>query len=325
MASTQDTGMPLHCRCMRCGVLLPEDAQFCDRCGANLPPRPRTELLGFVIGARFEVSELIGSGGMGAVYRGLDLIRNRPVAIKAMLREHVFSPLLRLRFSREAQSLFNVSHPNVVQFLAYFEAVERGPILIMEFLQGDNADELLERQGRLPVSQAVSIACDALKGLYHLHSLPDPVVHRDIKPSNLRVLGDGSTKLIDLGIARNIVEKGITRAGSVLGTPEYMSPEQIRAMSDLGPASDQYSLGATLFELLCGRTPFLRTTEKGNEVKKAHLFDAPPDPRGIRPELPEGLSQVVLRALAKEPEGRFPDCFEMLKALEPYGEFAGNS
>jgi len=275
-------------------------------------------LFGLVVGARFRIDETIGVGGMGSVHRGGDLIRGTPVAVKAMLPEHSFSPMLRLRFAREAQSLFNVSHPNVVQFLAYYESSRHGPLLVMEYLEGRNVDELIEGQGALPVSLAVGIAVDALKGLYHLHSLPEPVVHRDIKPSNLRVLPDGTTKLIDLGIARNIVDKGITRAGTVLGTPEYMSPEQVKAMGDLGPESDQYSLGATLYEMLCGRTPFLRTTEKGNEVRRAHLFDQPPNPREFRPDIPAGLAAVVLKALAKDSDQRFTDCFAMGTALSAY-------
>jgi len=284
-----------------------------------------------MLGNRYVIGSLIGKGGMGQVFRGTDRFTKKPVAIKGLLPEFLRSEKFRLRFAREGESLFNVGHPNIVQFLAFWEDSGREPFLVMELLEGQSLRSLLDGSPTsgggasphiLPPFQAVACAVQVLDGLYHLHSLPRTLVHRDVKPENIWVLPTGTVKLMDLGIAKELQGKALTAAGQHgIGTVEYMSPEEIQGFR-LTPAADQYSFGVTLYCKLCGRVPFIQITEVGMEVLDAHVHAPPPDPREFAPDLPDFLVRALARSLQKSPPDRFPSCFAMKRWLLSEGREA---
>jgi len=307
--------------CTHCGVELEAGSQFCRNCGSPVPiDRREDPYVGRVLGNRFEIRGRVAEGGMGRVYRATDLFTGADAAVKVLLPEFLRNRELVERFSDEGRSLFNVSHPNIVKFLAFWLDRSGEPYLIMEYLEGRSLGALLaEDRCVKDEEELVSIASQALDGLHHLHSLPSPLVHRDIKPDNVWLLPDRTVKLMDLGIARDAGAAKRTRAGQHVGTLEYMSPEQIRG-SALTPATDQYSMGVTMFHMACGTVPFPIRSETGVEVMTAHCNEAPPDPRDIVHGVPGYVADAILRCLAKDPGDRFPSCFALKKFLLTQGE-----
>lgn len=298
--------------------------RFCQNCGAFCPAEPTDEpYIGRCLGNRFVMEQVLDEGGMGRVYRGRDRFSGRAVAVKVLKPELLAREDIRRRFVVEGQCLFNVVHPRIVRFLAFWEDPSGEPFLVMEYLKGETLGTYLSRQpkGRLGIGKALEITCEALDGLYHLHSLPHPLVHRDIKPENIWMLEDGHTKLMDLGIARSWEGDALEgeRKG-VLGTVEYMSPEQTRH-GEVGTASDQYSMAITLYEMCCGVVPFPRSREdeRGRQVIEKHRHVQPPDPRTIVPDLPEYLCRAISRGLAKKPEDRFATAFHFKRFLASKG------
>lgn len=245
------------------------------------------------------LTDRIAGGGVGDVYRAVDLALDRPVAIKVLRSGLPDHDDVRARFRSEARTLARLDHPNIATLYSLVE--ERGELyMVMEFVQGKTFATLVRESGRLEPGRAFHLLHQALDGLAHAHDAG--VVHRDVKSSNLMLSERGVVKVMDFGIARGPGSARMTRFGSVIGTPEFMAPEQIRG-EDATARSDVYSLAIVLFELLTGRLPF-----EGNEydVLRAQVEQPAPSLRALGAEISEALEAEVLRALDKRPEPR-PD------------------
>jgi serine/threonine-protein kinase len=256
--------------------------------------------VGELIAGRYELEELVGTGGMSSVYRAYDRRLERNVALKVLHErlgaddEHVS------RFRHEARAVAQLSHPNVVT------VIDRGDddgrrFIVFEYVDGENLRQLLDRTGPLPVRRALEIALAVADGLAYAHE--HGVVHRDVKPQNVLLSRDGEIKVTDFGIARSLdAESGLTLTGTVLGTSSYLSPEQASGLR-VTPGADVYSLGVVLYELLAGEVPF----PGGNQVVVAlkHVNEPPPSLLERRPDVPARLADAVGLALQKDPERRF--------------------
>jgi len=255
---------------------------------------------GDVIADRYELEELCGSGGMSSVFRARDVQLDRSVAIKILHERYVDDPEYVERFRREARAVARLSHPNIVT------VIDRGEdnglqYIVFEHVDGENLKELVVRSGRLPVRRAVELALSVADGLAFAHE--HGLVHRDVKPQNVLLSREGDVKVTDFGIARSLdVEHGVTQTGTVLGTGEYLAPEQASG-KPVSPATDVYSLGVVLWELLVGDVPF--SGENFVAVALRHVNEPPPPLRQLRPDVPPRLAAAVERALAKDPYHRF--------------------
>jgi serine/threonine-protein kinase len=256
---------------------------------------------GDLIADRYELEELVGSGGMSSVFRARDAQLDRRVAIKILLERYGDDPEYVERFRREARAVARLSHPNIVT------VIDRGSddgrqYIVFEHVDGENLKELVQRTGPLPVRRAVELALAVADGLAFAHT--HGLVHRDVKPQNVLLSREGDVKVTDFGIARSLdVEHGMTQTGTVLGTGEYLAPEQASG-KPVSPATDVYSLGVVLWELLAGDVPF--TGENFVAVALRHVNEPPPDLRKLRPDVSPRLAAAVERALAKDPARRFP-------------------
>ena len=274
---------------------------------------------GRVLAGRYEIREVLGSGGMGVVYRAFDRELQEVLAIKTLRPELVRADGTSLeRFKQEIRLARKISHRNVLRTHDLGET-EGTYYITMEYAEGTSLTELIRKRGRLPVSVALTIGKQLCRALEAAHG--EGVVHRDIKPQNLMIDPSGFLKVMDFGIARlaedaRQQDRGLTAAGTMIGTPDYMSPEQLMGQPVDG-RSDLYAVGAVLFECLTGRTVFLEPTVTATIA--AHLQDPPVDPRSLNPEIPEPLARVILRALAKERNDRYASAAEMYEALERTG------
>ncbi len=267
-------------------------------------------LLGKKIG-HVVVRRLVGRGGMGSVYEGYQENLDRRVAVKVISPERLDDPVMLARFRREALSVARLSHPNIVRI---YDAVDEGDLhcLIMEFLEGDNLKHLL-REGALEVQQAIAYGIDIAEGLWHAHSQDPPIIHRDIKSENIIISPEGCARITDFG-AVLLPDTGMkTRTGMVVGTPEYMSPEQVRGLP-LDFRSDLYSLGVVLFETLTGQLPF--SSEQRFEIARRQVQELPVSPRALQSDLPEDLATVVLKALEKDRGQRYQSAADLLADLK---------
>ncbi|RYG73786.1 serine/threonine protein kinase [bacterium] len=265
-------------------------------------------MIGSQIGS-YRIEKLLGEGGMGTVYLATDNIQ-RQVAVKA-LRPQLTHDENRLdRFRSEAVALGRLHHPNIASLFHLLEENDN-LYMVMEFVDGQTLDDLISQNGALPPRLALDILVDGLQGFEHAHSRG--VIHRDIKASNLMVSAEGTTKIMDFGIARMDGAARLTQAGRQIGTLEYMSPEQVQG-GEQDARSDIYSLGILLFELLTGRVPF--TDASDFELMRAHLEKAPASIRHFVPSLPAALDDVIAKALAKDPNDRFQNVTELRSALE---------
>jgi serine/threonine-protein kinase len=259
----------------------------------------------------YEIRGIIGTGGMGVVYQGWDERLSRSVAVKTLKPELAKEPAFCERFVREARAVASLSHPNVTQI--YYIGEEEGrPFFAMEFLEGKPLDALLREEGKLPPSRAAELIRQAAQGLKA--AAARGVIHRDIKPSNLVLTKEGVLKVTDFGLAKMVVaDSGLTLTGEVLGSPNYLAPEQASgAAADL--RSDIYSLGATLYELLTGRPPFDGPTPVSIILK--HVREPLRSPRHYSPELPVPLVTLTQRMLAKRPEDRPKDYDSLLREMD---------
>lgn len=248
----------------------------------------------------------LGRGGMGAVYAGTDLHLRRSVAVKLIPAD----PDSFSRFLREARAAARVSHPNVV---ATFDVGREKDVfyLVMELVRGDTAQALVARRGPLPWAEATTLLAAACRGLYAAHKAG--LIHRDVKPANILCPTDGEPKLADFGLARPVLTRThLTHANTLVGTPEYMSPEQCRG-EPLDARTDVYSLGATYHFLLTGRTPY--ASDDRAFVLFAHCTHPVPDLRAAHPSVPPACAAVIARAMAKQRRDRYPDCRAMADAL----------
>jgi len=262
--------------------------------------------------AQYAIVRQVGAGAMGMVYEARDTDLDRRVAIK-LLKLPEGEPddaMLGERFLREARTAAQLTHPNVA---VIYQVGRQGgvPFIAMEWLEGVDLARRVATHGPLPWAEAVAATCDAAAGLAAAHALG--LVHRDIKPSNLMQTPDGTVKVVDFGLARfQGAESELTIAGSLIGTPSYMSPEQCSG-GEASAASDQYALACTLFFLLCGRPPFEAPYMAG--VLHKHIMEPMPDVRDRVPDVPEDVVHIVMRGAAKQPEDRFPDTLAMLNEL----------
>ncbi|MFC1805373.1 protein kinase [Planctomycetota bacterium] len=260
----------------------------------------------------YEVIELIGLGGQGAVARGVDTRTGEAVAIKQLLASPGTPNYDRIlaRFRREAQ--VSVSHPNVVEYLDLGE--DGGTwFAIMRFEEGqDLAHIMAANGGKLPADQAVAITMAVAEGLQACHNMG--LVHRDLKPANILIRPDGSPCILDLGICRNTNEHTITTDDGLLGTLGYMSPEQIRSPRTVDARSDLYSLGVILYEMLTGLPA--APGQNTEEVLRSIRDHTPPSPTDLDPSIPEHISLACMQLLAKDPAARFPNCTEFIQAMQ---------
>jgi eukaryotic-like serine/threonine-protein kinase len=258
-------------------------------------------MVGEVISDRYELEELVGSGGMSSVFRARDRLLERHVALKLLHAHYSDDDDHVARFRREARAVAQLSHPHIVTVID--RGVDRGrQFIVFEYVDGENLKDLLRRTGRLPAGRAVELAIAIAEGLAFAHA--QGLVHRDVKPQNVLLNGEGDVKVTDFGIARSLdMDRGLTEAGTVLGTSDYISPEQAGGKV-VTPATDVYSLGVVLWELLTGDVPFPGDTFVA--VALRHINEPPPDLLDVRPDAPPRLAGVVQRALAKDPADRFP-------------------
>lgn len=266
-------------------------------------------MIGSVIGT-YRVIDRLGTGGMGTVYRGVDVLLDRPVAIKVLKPELVANQQLIERFRTEAVLLAKLNHPNIATLYGFLPLGDGQFAMVMEFLPGTPLDELLRQRGAMPVTAAVGLFSGVLDAIGYAHR--QGVIHRDIKPSNVMVLPDGTPKVMDFGIARAVGSAHQTRVGAIVGTLEYMSPEQIQGR-ETDARSDIYALGVMLYEMLTGRVPFAADSEYA--LLQAHIQSPPPPPRVFTPDIPEAVAQIVLHALEKDPDRRFQTAEEFKLAL----------
>src|SRR5438034_2688633 len=267
-------------------------------------------LIGTVLSSRYRLEAKLGSGGMSTVYLASDETLERRVAVKVMHREMSDQPDQLERFRREARAVAQLSHPNVV---AVIDAGEDGghPYIVFEYVEGETLKQRIDRLGRLPVDEATAYAIEIGRGLAAAHARR--MVHRDVKPQNVLIDPEGRAKVTDFGIARSLESDGLTKTGRVLGTTDYVSPEQAMGR-DVDARSDIYSLGVLLYEMLTGRPPFAAETGVGVAMK--HVNEPMPDVQAARPEVSAALAAVVERATAKDPRKRYSDMAAMVVDLE---------
>jgi serine/threonine-protein kinase len=285
------------------------------------------QAVGSVFAGKYRLERVLGSGGMGVVYEATHLGIDRRVAIKVLVDGDRASERRRRRFRREALSAGRLRSPHVVRIVDVDETPQGRPYIVMEHLEGHDLAVELRRRGRLPVSEAVDWVLQAASAIAEAHD--SGVVHRDIKPANLFLARDGrsiSLKVLDFGIAKMNTEPGdepLTATSGRMGTPLYMSPEQIRGARTAGPRSDIWSLGVVLFELLAGQPPFGGDTPFA--VTLAITTEAAPSLTSQRPDVPPALEAALQTALAKDPNERWPSAREFAEALTPFGRFRAHA
>lgn len=274
--------------------------------------------IGQVLLNRFRVDEFIAAGGMGAVYKVWDLKRQVPLAMKVLHAGMADDPVVFKRFQREAIALQKLTHPNIVPFYGIYQT-NQFAFLLEAYVDGPTLRDIIRQKRRLRVKGALIILKGVSAALHYAHARG--VVHCDVKPNNVMLDNGGKVYLTDFGIARHANSTATTFGPA--GTPAYMSPEQISGVGKVTPATDVYALGVMAYELLAGRRPFLgNETGTGNadiprseRLRKAHLTLRPPDPRQFNPHLPRKAATVLLKALAKKPENRYPEAWMFFKAL----------
>ena len=260
---------------------------------------------------RYRIVKPLGSGGMADVYLAHDDVLDRDVALKVMSTRYASDEEFVERFKREAQSAAALSHPNIVSIFDRGEAEDRTYYIAMEYLSGGTLKDRILKGGALPARTSVAVALQIAEALRAAHERD--VVHRDIKPHNILITGTGDVKVTDFGIARAASSSTMTRTGHILGTAHYISPEQ--AMGEpVGPASDLYSLGVVLYEMLTGELPFDADTPLGIAMKHVNGHLRPP--KAIDPSIPAGINAVTCRLLAKDPEDRYASDAELIDDLE---------
>ncbi len=267
-------------------------------------------MIGTLLNDRYRLEEQIGSGGMSTVYRAFDPTLERWVAIKLMHRDISSDPDQLERFRREAKAVARLSHPHVVTVIDFGED-DGTPYIVLEFVEGETLKERIRRMERLPVAESVAYAIEVGRGLSAAHA--ERLVHRDVKPQNVLIDQEGRAKVTDFGIARSLEVSGLTAPGRVLGTTDYVSPEQASG-HEVTEQSDVYSLGVVLFEMLTGDVPFKADSQVGVAMK--HMRDPMPDVQRLRPEVSSALAAVVDRATAKETANRYPTAADMTADLE---------
>jgi serine/threonine-protein kinase len=276
-------------------------------------------MLGIQLGS-YRVMSKLGEGGMGSVYVAEHVLLKRKVAVKVLLKELTSDASIARRFMNEARATSQIVHPGIVRIWDFGQHTDGTAYILMELLEGETLRDRIGRRGRYELDRALALVQQLADALGAAHA--QRIVHRDLKPENIFLVADPvapfgvQPKILDFGIAK-ILDPGVdapqTRAGSIIGTPSYMSPEQCMATPGIDHRADLYALGCIFFLLLCGRPPF----DKGNfgDLLAAHVHQPPPRPSSVVASLPPWVDEVVLRLLAKAPEQRFQSTDEFLDAI----------
>jgi len=267
-------------------------------------------MIGTVLSGRYRLEAKLGSGGMSTVYLARDEVLDRPVAVKLMHREMTEQRDQLDRFNQEARAVAKLSNPNVV---AVIDAGEDGgrPYIVFEYIQGETLKQRIARVGALDTTEALAYGLEIAQALEVAHE--SDMVHRDVKPQNVLIDSTGRAKLTDFGISRQLDEQGMTAPGRVLGTTDYVAPEQAMG-KEVDPRSDIYSLGIVLFEMLTGDVPFAAENQIGVAMK--HVNDELPDVQELRPDISAATARVIDRATAKDPADRFQTIGEMAGEMQ---------
>ncbi len=287
------------------------------------PASSSSKMIGTVLSGRYRLEAKLGSGGMSTVYLARDQTLDRDVAVKVMHREMSEQEDQLERFRQEARAVAKLSHPNVV---AVIDAGEDGghPYIVFEYVEGETLKARINRIGALDSQEALAYAIEIARGLTVAHARH--MVHRDIKPQNVLIDSEGRAKLTDFGISRQLEQDGMTATGRVLGTTDYVAPEQAMGHA-VDPRSDIYSLGVVLYEMLIGQVPFHADSQVGVAMK--HVNEELPDVQQRRPEISAAAALVVERATDKDPDRRYQEIGEMIDdlstALEVEAARAGSS
>jgi serine/threonine-protein kinase len=284
---------------------------------------PSLPLPGDVLAGKYQITRLIGEGGMGAVFEASNVRLRRRVAIKVLLPHMLAEPELVARFLQEARAAATIQSPFVARVFDVDAAASHAPsgppglpYMVMEYLEGRDLETELEERRQLPVSEAVDIVMQAARGMAEAHQRG--IIHRDLKPSNLFLikdeLGRRSVKVLDFGISKVLgpTNRNLTATTATIGTPLYMSPEQIRSSKNVDVRTDVWSLGVILYEALCGRQPFMGS---GPTIAAAVATDEPPPPTQFRDDLPKELLAILSQTLRKYPQERFADAATLAAAL----------
>src|SRR6266566_7068362 len=268
-------------------------------------------MVGEVVAGRYELEELVGSGGMSSVFRAHDALLERKVALKILHEQYTSDEDYVERFRREARAVAGLSHPNIVTVIDRGEQDGR-QFIVFEYIDGESLKQLVDRTGPLQVDQAVGLTLQIARALAFAHQ--QGLVHRDVKPQNVLLNDDGRAKVTDFGIARSLdVQQGMTQSGTVMGTSDYIAPEQARG-ERVDEQTDVYSLGVVLYELLTGEVPF--PGENFVAVAMRHINEPPPSARERRPDVSPRLDAAIKRAMAKEQGDRFGSMGDFVGELE---------
>lgn len=276
-------------------------------------------MIGKILGGRYRIEEKIGDGGMAVVFRGVDTLLGRSVTIK-ILRETLAGDQDVVRsFRREAHAAASLSHPNIVNVYDVGRE-EEIYYIVMEYIDGRSLKELIMAEGRLSLTQAVSIALQICEALQHAHR--HNIIHRDIKPHNILITQEGRAKVADFGIARAITSATVTYTQSIVGSVHYFSPEQANG-GLAAEKSDLYSLGIVLYEMLTGDVPFSGDTPVSIALK--HVREEIPVPSEINPDIPPDLEEIIMKAVEKSPEDRYESAEELARDLKEFQELIGSN
>lgn len=315
-------------KCPKCKTENPEKSKYCANCGEQLIPTgevnssPTRTLftvfkdlpIGSTFADRYQVIEELGLGGMGRVYKVLDKTVDEKVALKLLNPDIAAQEQTIERFRNELKLARKISHRHVCRMYDLSEA-EGMPFITMEYISGEDLKSLIKRAGQISVGKAINLSQQILEGLVEAHRLG--VIHRDLKPQNIMVDMEGNAKITDFGIARSTKTKGLTGPGVIIGTPEYMSPEQVEG-KPVDQRSDLYSLGILLYELVTGKLPFEGDTPLSVAVK--HKIEEPRAPQEINALIPKDLNRIILKCMAKDKKERYQSAKELLSDLKKIEE-----
>lgn len=271
-----------------------------------------------LLGNRYQLQQSLGAGGMAVVYRAQDLMLERPVAVKVLRHDFSRDEGFRERFRQEAKAAANLTHPNIVTVHDF--GLDGGRLyIVMEYVPGTDLKTMIKKHGRFAVEEAISLIVQACYGIGYAHRAG--IVHCDVKPHNMLVTPDQRLKVTDFGIARALASIHPDEVNDIVwGSPQYFSPEQATGIAP-SPASDVYSLGVILYEMLTGSLPF--TSNDPTELARMHRDLSPLSPRNLNPEIPLGLEQIILKILSKEPSARYRTADQLGRILSSFAAQAG--